>query len=92
MVNATVIDHIGHLAVKFNDRKSRLQYVRENKRLVLLLLLRTAVHKVKRNIERSYVRVVAIVNERTPSHTLYHLESHGNRFERSHTLCNHLRL
>ena len=45
-----------------------------------------SVQEVEGNVERVDVRVIRVVHKDTPSLSLLHLQTHGNRFQRRHTL------
>ena len=85
-VYATAMHQVSHLTVKQARRLSAFKNIRENQSTLTSLVFRTTHHKVESYIERSIIRVITIVYQHTSVLTLFHLHTHGHRFQMSHPL------
>ncbi|EJX07730.1 hypothetical protein EVA_04160 [gut metagenome] len=90
----SALQHLCHLAVERIRLHPTLQDVTEDKCLARLPIALhrfrelgsqlSAVHEVEGDVERSHIRIVAVVDQGTAPYSLFHLQAHRHRFEARH--------
>ena len=86
VVDATLFQQVGKMAVEGVRFNAALQYVAEDERALAAFLFGAAVHKVEGDVEAREVAVVGVVDERAVVLTVLHLQSHCHRFQGAQTL------
>ena len=100
LIDALLLEHLRQMGVEHHGGNTALLNIAQNKRLGLPFTFRTAIHKMKGNIQTIQVAVVRVVDKCAVADTGLYLQTHGYRLKRfqagfyhiithSHILANH---
>ena len=90
LLYTTLLYQCCHVGIKLLFGFATLINVAQDKCALAAVLVGTAVHKVECDVERINIGVVRIVDERAAVLPFFHFKAHCDRFERCHTLRQHI--
>ena len=83
--HAALAGQVADLVIEFSWLLPALEDVAEDERTTAAFMVGTAIHEVKRDVERVDIRVVRVVDQCTAVAAFLHLQTHGNRLQLLHT-------
>ena len=92
LLYTTLLHQYCHIGIELLFGLSTLVNVAQDECTLASFLVGTAVHKVECNVERVYIGIVRVVDERTTVLPLLHFKAHSDRFEHCHALRQHIGL
>ena len=84
LMDTTALHQLRHLPIKQLGSLPGFEHIRQNQGTLSSFIFRTTRHEIKRNVQRSQIRVIAVIDKYTAVLSFLHFQAHGYRFQCRH--------